>query len=118
MGGCIIKTRDINRVANRFVHAGEKEELLSPPTIQPTKAGRHSGVRSAYCKTAAGAGTSIVCYLDTDETGIEITVECTIAGGSNLNSAIPRLTDGLEIPVWRINGVWKTFTFQATTGCS
>ena len=118
MGGYIIKGRDINRVAERFRRAGDKERLSSPQIIQPTKAGRHnSGVRSAFCKTAAGEGTTIDAYLDTNITGDEITVNCIIAGGTDLNNAVPRLTQGFEIPVWQIGGVWKTLPFQASQDC-
>ena len=75
-------------------------------------------VRLAYCKTDAGAATTIVCYLDTDATGAEITVECDIAGGGNLNAATPRLTDGLAMPVVDIDGTWYSlFPFQATEDC-
>ena len=40
MGGCIIKGRDTNRVADRFTRAGEKERLSSPQIIQPTNSVR------------------------------------------------------------------------------
>ena len=97
---------------------GGTSVLLSPTGITIKSKQPTLPIRLAFCKTAASSGTSIVCYLDTDETGEEITVECSISGGSDLNTAIPRLTDGLEILVWQINGVWKTNTFQATTDCS
>jgi hypothetical protein len=64
-------------------------------------------IRLAYCKAGAGSGSTIVCYLDTDGTGKEITVYCTICGGSALNSAFPRLSDGTPIPVWNHNGTWR-----------
>ncbi|KKM21302.1 hypothetical protein LCGC14_1636750, partial [marine sediment metagenome] len=64
-------------------------------------------VRLAYCKVAAGASTSIVCYLDTDTTGLEITVECTIIPAANLNAALPLLAIGSELKVTKINGTWK-----------
>jgi hypothetical protein len=72
----------------------------------------------AYCKANAGAATTIVCYLDTDGTGTEITVNCHIAGGGNLDSAIPRLTDGLGIVVIYIGSSWYCATvFQASINC-
>ena len=114
----MITGRNINQVADRFSRAGEKERLSSPQIVQSTKSTRHGAVRAAFCKTAAGSGTTIQAYLDTDTTGKEITVQCAIAGGTDLNAALPRLTVGLEIPVWKIGGVWKTQTFQASTDCS
>lgn len=62
--------------------------------------------RRAYCKTDAGAGTTIVCYLDTDATGTEITVHCSIHNGANLNAALPRLEDGKWIMVTKIGTTW------------
>lgn len=74
--------------------------------------------RIAYCKDAAGAATTIDCYLDTDATGTEITVTCSIAGGGNLNTAVPRLTDGLPIIVTKIGATWRcTTTFNASQDC-
>ncbi len=74
--------------------------------------------RVAYCKTDAGAGATIVCYLDTDGTGTEITVTCFIAGGSALNAALPRLTDGLGIIVTKVGATWRcTTTFQTSEDC-
>lgn len=66
--------------------------------------------RVAYCKDAAGASTTITCYLDTDGTGTEITVYCSIAGGGNLNTAIPRLADGTLILVSKIGATWRCMT--------
>ncbi len=80
--------------------------------------GLANSVRKAYCKTAAGAATTIVAFLDTDTTGTEITVACSIAGGGNLNSAIPRLTDGRLIFVTNLSETWYcTTVFQATEDC-
>lgn len=118
MGGCIIIGRNINRVVQRFKQAGDKETLSSPQIIQSTKSVRHTGgigsVRIAYCKTAAGSGTTIVCHLDTDGTGEEVTVYCAITGGgTKLNEAIPRLSDGDPIAVYNDQGTWRSvFPFQ------
>lgn len=76
-------------------------------------------VRKAYCKAAAGAATTITCYLDTDGTGTEITVNCSIAGSVNLNAAVPRLADGTLIFVSKIGGAWYCISpFQKSRDCS
>ena len=62
--------------------------------------------RIAYCKTDAGAGTTIVCYLDTDGTGTEITVNCSIMNGTDLNAAVPRLEDGGVLLVTKVGDTW------------
>ncbi len=75
--------------------------------------------RKAYAKAAAGAGSTIVCYLDTDGTGEEITVNVEIVGGSALNAAFPRLENGTLLTVWDDNGTWRNAgnPFQATGEC-
>ena len=75
--------------------------------------------RKAYCKVAAGAGTTIVCYLDTDATGTEITVNCSVVGGSALNAAVPRLADGSLLFVENLGGTWycTSTVFQTTEDC-
>ena len=76
-------------------------------------------IRKAYAKVAAGAGTTIVCYLDTDITGEEITVTCEIVGGTALNSAIPRLAISDMITVWKDSNTWRSImTFQASQDCT
>ena len=81
--------------------------------------GGSSRNRNAYAKAAAGAGTTIVCFLDTDATGDEITVTISIAGGSDLNSALPRLEDGTLLTVWNDAGTWRNAgnPFQASGPC-
>ena len=75
-------------------------------------------VRIAYCKTAAHAATSIDCYLDTDGTGTEITVNCSISGGGNLNAADPRLADGDVIFVQKFGSDWWCIApFQGDENC-
>ncbi len=64
------------------------------------------GDRKAFCKTDAGAATTLTCFLDTDTTGEEVEVQFTIAGGGNLEDCIPRLTDGLLIFVENFGGTW------------
>lgn len=110
----------INRISRRFRDAGEAEKLISPERVQSARATRldEGSIRKAYCKNNAGAGTTIVCYLDTDLTGIQKTVNCSIVGGSALNAAIPRLEIGDIIYVTCIGGAWHCLTvFQTTENC-
>jgi len=75
----------------------------------PFRQGAHgAGLRNAYCKNDAGAGSTIVCYLDTDGTGTEITVNCSISNGSNLNTASRRLADGDRLAVYKVGDNWYT----------
>lgn len=75
--------------------------------------------RIAYCSAAAPAATTLMCYLDTDAIGAEITVIFSIAGGGNLNTAVPRLTDGLAIIVVKIGETWWCDTvFNKSQDCS
>lgn len=79
------------------------QKLIS---MLPTASLGASGLRLAYCKTAAGTGSTIVCYLDTDTTGQEITVNCILFESSNLNTCKPTLTDGQAIPVFQVGANW------------
>ncbi len=75
-------------------------------------------VRKAYVKTTPAAVETVDCYLDTDATGIEVTVNCSVIGGTALNSAVPRLADGEIIFVVRLaNDWWCLTTFQASEDC-
>lgn len=67
-----------------------------------------TGIRKAYCKTAAGTGATIACYLDTDGTGEEVTVTCTLIQASNLSSCFPTLADGTMMPVWKDGDTWRS----------
>ena len=115
-------TTDINRKVARIQTAADREQMQSPEMVQKNKAVRFppaaTAIHKAYCKTDAGAAAIIVCYLDEDETGEEITVGCSITGGGNLNSAIPRLEDGTLIFVTKIDGTWYcTSVFQTIENC-
>ncbi len=75
-------------------------------------------IHKAYAKAAAPASGTITCYLDTDATGTEISVVCEVAGGTNLNAALPRLADGDMIAVWYDVDTWRSvMTFQASGDC-
>lgn len=56
-------------------------------------------VSRAVCTADAGAGTTIAAtlYASDGTTGDAITVYCSIANGSDLNEATPRLEIGLDI---------------------
>jgi len=87
------------------------ERLTGPDLISPVRAlrpGGGVGIRKAYCKTAASTGATIVCYLDTDGTGEEITVTCTLIQATNLNACFPSLADGTMMPVWKDGDTWRS----------
>lgn len=95
--------------------------MKSPEIIQMPGSSRGGGtgrtnLHLAYCKTNAPAAAFIICYLDTDVTGTEITVNCGIAGGGNLNEALPRLTDGLWITVWGGRTFFSTISTISRSG--
>lgn len=85
---------ELKKLLSFFKHNGLRQLFR-----RRNKGGGGSVGRRAFCMTAAGGGDTIACYLDTDETGVEITVTCNIVNGSDLSAAVPRLTAGLEIPV-------------------
>ncbi len=70
------------------------------------------GLRRAYVKTAPGATTTLVCFLDVYTTGTQVNVECDIYGGGNLDEAHPTLVDG--DPLWvaynAVAGEWQNVT--------
>jgi len=72
-------------------------------------------VRVAYVKTTPGAVSTVAVYLDVDATGEEATVTCSITDGSALNAATPRLTDGDQIFVGKINDTWYCLSLFYTT---
>lgn len=93
--------------AARFDQAAKAERLESPQMIQKDKAVRfiNSNEHIAYCKTDAGEGNTLVCYLDTDTTGEEITVNFPfIFGTNNLEDCVPLLKDGDPVLVGKIVG--------------
>jgi len=63
-------------------------------------------VRKAYCKTDAGAGTTLACYLDSDDSNDEVTVNFNTTNGTALNACLPPLSDGDMILVINIDGDW------------
>jgi len=103
---------------NQFGKKAEQERQSSPQIIQKTKAVRHpisgSGIHAAFCKTDAGAGNTLVCYLNEDITEppqdpppTEIIVNFNISPtSSNLSDCIPSLKDGDRIEVYKNGDDW------------
>ena len=60
----------------------------------------------AYVKTTPTTGTTVTCYLDTNDTGEEVTVQCHIVDTANLEDATPTLTDNVPLLVVKIGGTW------------
>ncbi len=104
-------------------HIGQGQTLRLNMSRLLQRLGVHSSgtgtpIRKAYAQAAAGAGSTIACFLDTDTTGDSITVTCEIVGGSALNAALPRLADGTMVSVWDDAGIWRSImTFQASGPC-
>ena len=71
-------------------------------------------IHKAYMKADATAATTATCYLDTDATGDEVTVNFSITNGNNLDEAIPFLKDGTLIFITNIGGTW--YCLQTLTG--
>ena len=126
MGGVLLSDRDAAalRAMLRDYKAGfpSLRGSLQRRRGMPPLAVETPQVHIAYVKTAPGAATTVTCYLDTDGTGEEITVNCCICGGSALNSAIGRLEDGKPLFVVYITALeaWWCIgsPFQATTDCT
>lgn len=114
----ILSERDAARLERML------REWESRTDIRYQRRRRHGGSgggtrpHKAYAKAAAGTGSTIVCHLDTDETGEEITVQCELIGTSDLNAVTPRFKDGTMIVVWNDNGTWRPyFPFQKAVDC-
>ena len=106
--------------ANDLIVAWQKvdDENTSRWIGLPLRQANADRPRLAYCKTDAGAGATIVCYLDTDASGSEITVNCSIMNGTNLNESLPRLVDGKWIMVTKVGANWYCIApFQGSEDC-
>jgi hypothetical protein len=83
--------------------------------------GGGGGSSMAFVKTAPGAVTTVDCFLREDTTGDEVTVNCSVIGGSGsekLNDAVPRLVDGSLIFVQKFGtDYWCISPFIATDDC-
>jgi len=99
--------------AARFNAAAKAERLEPPQMVQKDKAVRFpdSGKdHTAYCKTDAGEGNTLVCYLDEDWSGegdepdtITVTFPY-MFGAEDLEDCVPWLKDGDPILVGKIDG--------------
>jgi hypothetical protein len=114
----------IRETMRRSERLAEIEKRRSPEMIQTGRAVRPGGeegasaIHSAFCKNDAGSGSTIVCYLDTDSTGDEITVYCSICRGIALNAAFPYLMDGDRIFVFNDGTYWRALQiFQGWEAC-
>lgn len=87
------------------------DEIIRRVPKYGTGGGGGTQIRKAFVKTTPGASTSVVCFLDVDTTGTEVTVSVKIyAGGGNLNTAEPALVDGDDFLVYNDNGTWRNVT--------
>ncbi len=72
------------------------------------------GIRRAFVKTPPSSGTSVVCHLDADETGKEITVQCDIYSysgtGTFASDVRPTMIDGRMLKVYKKDGAWRNAT--------
>ena len=65
-----------------------------------------NSLRWAFCSEDAGSGNTLDCFLDTDETGTQVTVYFKLLNCSNLEDGHLTLTDGVPIPVMKRAGNW------------
>ncbi len=76
--------------------------------------------RIAFSESAAAANTDpFTCFLDTDNTGDEITVFPTLnTSVTAMTLAAPLLYDGTPLVVWNDSGTWRTYiTFEDAGPC-
>ena len=67
-------------------------------------------IRIAYVRITPTDSNIVDVYLDTDITGEEVSVTCSITDGNDLNQAWPHLTTGDQIFVAKIGGTWYCLT--------
>ena len=83
--------------------------------------GGGGGASMAFVKDPPGAVTTVVCFLGTDLTGPEITVNCSVIGGNEsekLNEAVPPLTTGSIIFIEQFGAdYWCVSPFTARDDC-
>lgn len=101
-------------IASERLQPGERAATI--PAVR--RAG--TGIRVAYCKVDAGTGNTLLCYLDTDTTGPEVTVYFQLLGGiTNLSDGHLSLVDGAWVPVMYRDGQWWCIIpIEGTEDCS
>lgn len=103
----------MNEAIDTRFSAAEFAQVDSPP------ARLGGAIKRAYCKTNAGSGSTIVCYLGIDATGTEITVNCDLFEATDLSACLPLLTDGKAIPVYKVGDNWYcAWWFSGTEDCA
>jgi len=95
----------------RFLEAARNEKPTVPEVIQARPAKRYpAGIRKAFLKNDFSTGSTVNCYLDTDSTGMEVTVYFSLPPGtSNLSDCEPSLKDGQWVGVFynNLDGQWQ-----------
>ena len=99
--------KEVNRIAKMTGRNGIRVNstpggisLVGSVSVAVTSAS--GSVRKSFAQNDASAGSTISCWLnETTSAGDTVTVNCSIAGGSNLSSAIPYITAGTMMPVFQ-----------------
>jgi len=106
--GILLSQRDHDRL-QALLRSYENGQLNRPRELRRRRVAGDGGtsIRKAYCKDFGEVSNTVICYLDTDLTGEEITVECEIVGGTALISAVPRLEVGKLLWVTNDSGTWR-----------
>lgn len=122
--GQVLKARDVNSLRSRGTFARGVFDSVEGVVQRsrrvvgtPGEAG--TPIRNAFCKNDAGGGKYIQVYLDTNLTGEQVNVECTLIGATDLSQCFPTLTEGLRIPVWFDSTHWRClWWFQGYDVCA
>lgn len=101
----------------------DNEQMTPPERVQTSPAIRRGGFgnagRWAFCKTVAGEGNTLQCFLDKDNTGEEVTVYFTLLNCEDLSEGHLSLADGT--PIWvakRADNWWCTTPIEGSGDCS
>ena len=94
--------------------------IMDSTGFHPRRRPTPQNVRIAYCKTDAGTGSTLQCFLDTDGSGQEVTVHFQLLGGiTNLSDGHLSLVDGTWVPVMAIENEWRCIVpIEGTEDCS
>lgn len=122
--GQVLKARDVNSLRSRGTFARGVFDSVEGVVQRsrrvvgtPGEAG--TPIRNAFCKNDAGGGKYIQVYLDTNLTGEQVYVECTLIGATDLSQCFPTLTEGVRIPVWFDSTHWRClWWFQGYDVCA